>query len=149
MSDLRIERYDHCDWSKAMAFAELIGSHDEEATGEQTHRPFSVFLYDGDGSTVGGAAGSTSWGLCEVTALAVQKRFRGQGWGRKLMQAVEQTARERHCANIHLHTMNFQAIGFYRKVGFVVQAELSDESGKYTRYFLAKTVAYTEPSVAR
>jgi ribosomal protein S18 acetylase RimI-like enzyme len=140
MSNLKIERYDHCDWSKAMAFADLIGRHDQEATGEQTYRPFSVFLYDADGSTVGGAAGSTSWGLCEVTALAVDKSFRGQGWGKKLMQAVEQTARERCCNSIHLHTMNFQAIEFYRRIGFCVQAELTDETGRYTRYFLAKEV---------
>ena len=126
MSDLRIARYDHCARSRTEALAKFVD--DVELVGKRTDRPFSVCLYDADGNIVGGASGVTSWGLCEISILGIDKRIRRQGWGRKLIEAIEQTARERGCRFIHTNTMNFQAIDFYRRVGFIVQAELTDES---------------------
>ncbi len=34
--------------------------------------------------------------------------------------------------------MNFQAAAFYQKLGYEVLATLKGETGKYTRFFLAK-----------
>ncbi len=138
MADLRIERYDHCDRSQVDAIATFVD--DVELAGKRTDRPYSVLLYDVDGNIVGGASGVTSWGLCEVSVLGIDRRFRGLGWGRKLVEAIEETARERSCRFIHTNTMNFQAIDFYVHVGFFVQAELTDDSREYTRYFIAKEV---------
>jgi ribosomal protein S18 acetylase RimI-like enzyme len=138
MSDLRIERYDDCPRPRSTAIAKFID--DVELAGRRDDKGLSVCLYDAEGNIVGGATGVTCWGICELTNLGIDKRFRRQGWGRKLMDAVEETARERGCRYIQTNTMNFQAIDFYRHIGFFVQAELTDASGQYTRYFIAKEV---------
>jgi ribosomal protein S18 acetylase RimI-like enzyme len=140
-ADLRIETYDYCDWGKAHEFSDLINVHDTEVTGEKHEQWFSVFLYDGHGKTVGGVAGLTSWGLCEVSALAVAKRYRHMGWGTRLVAATEQLARRRRCTCVHLHSMNFQAAAFYQKLGYTTLARLKGGGRKYTRYFLAKKLS--------
>jgi ribosomal protein S18 acetylase RimI-like enzyme len=136
MSDLRIERYDDCPGPRLKALSAFVD--DVELAGKRTDQPYSVCLCDADGTLVGGATGVTAWGFCELNSLGIGKRFRRQGWGRKLVEAVAQTARERDCRIIQTSTMSFQAIDFYRHIGFVVLAELTDASGTYTRYFLAK-----------
>jgi ribosomal protein S18 acetylase RimI-like enzyme len=138
---LRLVSYDECDWSKAHEFSDLINEHDVQVTGEDPERWYSVFLLNARGKTVGGAAGLTSWGLCEVSALAVAPEHRGKGWGRRLVQAVEKLAARRGCTHVHLHSMNFQAVGFYRKLGYRKMAELVGRRGVYTRFFLSKALA--------
>ena len=138
MAELEIVKYDGCDWDKAHEFADLISEHDVEVTGESPERWFSVFLYDRRRKTVGGVAGITSWGLCDVSVVAVAKPYRRQGWGRKLMAAMEETARRRGCHHVHLHTMSFQAVGFYKALGYRVLATLPGRKESYTRYFMTK-----------
>jgi ribosomal protein S18 acetylase RimI-like enzyme len=138
MCDLRIERYDGCTGPRSRALSAFVD--DVELAGRRTDRPYSVCLYDDEGNIVGGASGMTAWGFCELDNLGIDKRFRRQGWGRKLIEEVEKTARERGCNSIQTNTMNFQAIDFYRHVGFVVLAQQTDATGQYTRYFLSKEV---------
>jgi ribosomal protein S18 acetylase RimI-like enzyme len=138
MAELRMERFDYCDWSKAHEFSDLINEHDTEVTGENPEQWYSVYLYDSRNRVVGGAAGITAWGLCDISALAVAKEYRGRGWGTGLVEAVEAIARERGCTYVHLHTMNFQGAEFYRKLGYEILAQLSGGDGRYTRFFLKK-----------
>ena len=43
---------------------------------------------------------------------------RGRGIGRRLMELVEEKFREEDLDNINLVTNEFQAVGFYEKIGF-------------------------------
>jgi len=138
MSDLRIQAYDYCDWEKAHEFSDLINTNDTKVTGKKHEQWFSIFLYDKRGKTVGGTAGLTAWGLCDVSVLAVAARYQRKGWGTKLMAATEALARRRGCTYVHLHSMDFQAVGFYQKLGYKVLARLKGGEWKYTRFFLAK-----------
>ena len=80
----------------------------------------SLFLRAPDGSTVGGLYGWT-WGkTCYVRYLFVPESMRGQGEGTRLMRAVEMEAKARNCCQIVLETHDFQAPGFYQKLGFDV-----------------------------
>jgi ribosomal protein S18 acetylase RimI-like enzyme len=143
MAELQIVTYDGCDWDKAHEFSELVSKHDVEVTGESPERWFSVFLYDKRRKVVGGVAGITSWGLCEVSVLAVAKKYRRQGWGKRLVETMENVARKRGCNHVHLHTMSFQGVDFYRAMGYRVLAKLPGSRESYTRYFMTKALPKT------
>jgi GNAT superfamily N-acetyltransferase len=91
-----------------------------QATGITDGRLFALFLRETDGTVIGGAYGWSWGGTCYLRDLFVPADMRNQGHGTRLVQAVEQEARARHCDQIVLETHDFQAPEFYRKFGFEV-----------------------------
>ena len=85
-----------------------------------------LFARAADGSAIGGAFGWTWGGTCYIRYLFVQAEARGQGLGRQIMAAVEEEARLRDCRQIMLETHDFQAPGFYRKLGFEAVGQVAD-----------------------
>src|SRR3954452_1451131 len=91
-----------------------------QATGIDDGKLFGLFLRRPDGSVIGGAYG-WSWGnTCHLRYLFVPAELRNKGHGMRLLQTVEQEARQRGCRQIVLETHDFQAPEFYRKFGFEV-----------------------------
>jgi GNAT superfamily N-acetyltransferase len=91
-----------------------------DATGIEDGKLLCLFLRNGEGITVGGAYGWT-WGeACYIRYLFLPKDRRGHGEGRRLMRAFENEARARGCRQIVLETHDFQAPGFYRRLGFAM-----------------------------
>lgn len=60
--------------------------------------------------------------------IGIMDEFAGKGLGTELMQRVEDWARERGLRRLELTVMkhNERAVALYRKVGFVVEGELTD-----------------------
>jgi ribosomal protein S18 acetylase RimI-like enzyme len=54
------------------------------------------------------------------------------------MQQAEDIAREAGCAGIWLDTYEFQARGFYEKLGYTVFGELPDHPAGMKRFFMMK-----------
>jgi len=99
---------------------ERIYAFNVQQTGIADGKSFALFLRDKSGAVIGGAYG-WSWGdTCFLRSLFVPAERRKQGYGTKLMQAVEQEARLRGCVQVVLETHDFQAPEFYRKFGFNV-----------------------------
>ena len=73
-----------------------------------------------------------------IELLFVPERLRGQGVGRQLMAEAERIAREHGLVGIRLDTFEFQARGFYEKLGFTVFGEIADHPPGSSRYFLSK-----------
>jgi GNAT superfamily N-acetyltransferase len=71
----------------------------------------------------------------------VLEKQRGQGHASKLMQAAEAEARARGCKHALLDTFSFQALGFYKKLGYVEFGRLSGFSGRHDRHYLYKSLA--------
>ncbi len=99
-----------------------------------------VFLRDEEGTLVGGLLGDTFWGWLAVHILWIDERYRGQGYGERLLAAAEEEARRRGCAHVQLDTLSFQARPFYEKLGYRVYGELADHpaGSGHTRYYLTK-----------
>ena len=54
------------------------------------------------------------------------------------MQAAEAEAHERGCVGSTLDTFSFQALGFYKKIGYDFVGNLTGYDDKYERYYLKK-----------
>jgi len=103
---------------------ERLYEFNRAATGIGDGQGLGIFLRDGPGRIVAGAAGHT-WGeTCELRQVWVIDDLRRQGVGRRLMAAAEAEAIRRGCRQLLLTTHSFQAPGFYRKLGFEVVAEV-------------------------
>ena len=71
-----------------------------------------------DNELVGGIAGFTWAGFCELRQFWIHERFRGAGYGSALLNRAIDEARARKCAHVYLATYSFQAPDFYRRFGF-------------------------------
>ena len=93
---------------------------------ENAPRPLNVVATDPAGTIVGGLIGDTHFGWLEVSIIAVAEHVRGLGIGRRLMELAEQEAVARGCWHVHLDTMDYQAPGFYQKLGYQVASKIDD-----------------------
>jgi ribosomal protein S18 acetylase RimI-like enzyme len=85
------------------------------------------FIADVQGHVVGAVAGYTWGGICELRQVWVHEAHRGEGVGEALMTEASREATARGCAYIYLATHDFQAPGFYTKLGFQKVAEIPDK----------------------
>jgi GNAT superfamily N-acetyltransferase len=105
---------------------------------------FTVFLRDGGGQVVGGLLGNAYWGWLYVDALWVSEPLRQKGYGRRLMLAAEDAARDRGFHSAYLDTFDFQALPFYQKLGYEIFGRLENFPRGHMRYFLRKTLSPTD-----
>ena len=103
---------------------ERLGDFNARATGVDDGEWLAIFVRDAGGQLAGGLHGWTWGGCLYVKTLWVRDDFRGQGLGRRLMQAAEEEARRRGCGRAILETLDFQAPEFYAKLGYRVTDEL-------------------------
>jgi N-acylglucosamine-6-phosphate 2-epimerase len=80
--------------------------------------------------------GASGWDWLHIDVLFVAPEQRRRGVGRQLVSAALQQAKQRGCLGAYLDTFDFQAKGFYQKLGFEVFAELADFPRGHTRFWL-------------
>ena len=99
----------------------------EARIGAEDRQDVAFFLRDDQGAVVGGVKGSYgNYGWLWIDLLWVSEELRGQGYGTKLMAAIEQEAQKFGCANAYLNSFSFQAVEFYQKIGYRVFGELEN-----------------------
>lgn len=118
---------------------DLEGFNEKRWPGHQPWKPLAVFARDGE-RIVAGLAGETYAGWLFIRYLWVSDELRGNGVGRRLMDAAEARALERGSHSAFVDTFSFQAPVFYRKLGYETFGEL-DWSPDFKRYFLRKRLA--------
>jgi N-acetylglutamate synthase-like GNAT family acetyltransferase len=79
-----------------------------------------------DDALIGGIAGFTWAGFCELRQFWIHERFRGAGHGTELLNRAIDEARARNCSHIYLATYSFQAPNFYKRFGFETVAVVED-----------------------
>ena len=84
---------------------------------------FAFFIRDENGNIVGGCAGDNMYGGLFVGQLWVAEQLRGKGYGTQLMQKAENFAKETSCNFITVNTFHWEALQFYKKLGFYVEFE--------------------------
>ena len=106
--------------------------------GDARIRPVALLLIDENGDRVGGLWGKCSYNWLFVELLAVPEEHRGAAFGKALMDGAEQIARANACVGIWLDTYEFQARGFYEKLGYQLFGTLDDHPIGHKRFFLQK-----------
>ncbi|PTD17692.1 GNAT family N-acetyltransferase [Sphingomonas fennica] len=106
--------------------------------GDPGLRPVAILLTDQAGRDVGGLWGKIAYDWLFVELLAVPEEWRGGNYGKALMQEAESIARAHGCVGMWLDTFEFQARGFYEKLGFELFGELEDHPVGQRRFFLRK-----------
>jgi len=115
--------------------------HNVEQTQRSDHRPLIVAIEDAQGAVVGGLWAHTSWDWLFVQLLFVPENLRGHGVGSELMARAEAEAHRRGCHSAWLDTFQFQARGFYERIGYSCFAELPDYPIGFARYFMKKRLS--------
>ncbi|HEX4004790.1 MAG TPA: GNAT family N-acetyltransferase [Acidobacteriaceae bacterium] len=90
---------------------------------------------------VGGLWGSTSYGWLHVDMLIVPATLRRQGLGTQLMRMAEEEALRRGCIGSYLDTFDFQARGFYERLGYTLFGALDGMPPGHQRFFLSRKFA--------
>jgi ribosomal protein S18 acetylase RimI-like enzyme len=93
-----------------------------------------------DGVLLGGLVGRTGRGWLYVEFLALPMAGHGGGLGRRLMAMAEAEAVRRGCTGAYLYTNQFQAPGFYEKLGYREFGRLVHENPELTRIWYSKVL---------
>ena len=117
---------------------EAIYKFNVQTTGISDGQLFASFLRNADKAVIGGISGWT-WGkTCFIRHLLVPAELRNQGYGSRLMEAVQAEAIKRGCSQIVLQTHDFQAPQFYIKLGFAVIGRIPDYPVGYQEITMIK-----------
>lgn len=116
-----------------------LAAFNEAITGFNDRRPLTVLVKDPDTQQIlGGITGRTTLGMAFLDLFHLPDAMRGTGLGGRLLQAFEDEARRRGCANAVLYPLSFQAPGFYEKHGWVRFGEVPCKPAGSSRVFLSK-----------
>lgn len=118
-----------------------LARYNQAKTGRNDHRPLVLTVDDSQGEVIGGLWGRTAYDWLFVELLFVPEELRGQGLGADLMQRAEREAVARGCHSAWLDTFEFQARGFYERLGYRCFAELPDYPTGSARYFMKKVLS--------
>lgn len=114
---------------------------------EHAARPLFAVARDGDGQLLGGLTAETQFAWLRVSIMAVVAGERNRGTGRRLLAAAEDEAIRRGCRYAYVDTMDYQAPGFYQKLGYAVVGRLEDwDSHGHAKVFLVKRLGGGEGS---
>lgn len=99
---------------------EGFGHHAIQMTGyDEKLEPVAFVAMEGS-SLAGAIVVERFWGSLHVKYMYVVEDYRGKGLGVRLMQQALAYGVEQKCPFAFLETMSFQALGFYQKMGFVL-----------------------------
>ncbi len=80
-----------------------------------------VFIAMEDDLFIGACAVQKFWGALHIKYLFIEDKFRGKKVGTQLMEKAFEFAKQEKCPFAFVETMSFQGIGFYQKLGFVLE----------------------------
>lgn len=117
-----------------------LDAYNRTRIGDYTYARLGAFAFDTPErqTLIGGVFGDLIWDWLHIDSLWVHEDYRGRGVGGALMRHAEELARAQGIVNVHLETTGFQALPFYRKLGFEVFGELPNKPAGWSWYYLKK-----------
>lgn len=103
-------------------------------------KEFLINFTDEKGVVKGGLIAQTWWNMLEVKYLWIDEHYRGKGLGKEMMLRAEAEAKKDDCHKAYVDTFDFQAKGFYEKLGYKVWGTLDGFAGKFERIYLQKNL---------
>lgn len=118
----------------------------EKIIGERD-KVFSIFLKNDLGKVFGGIQAFLGTESVYIDVLWVEENLQKQGYGTKLLDAVEQEAIKNGCVLSLVDTWDFQAEKFYLKNGYERVGELKNYSLGHSKIFLRKNLRYSSKEI--
>ncbi|MBL0635530.1 GNAT family N-acetyltransferase [Aeromonas dhakensis] len=115
-----------------------LNGFNEAVTGQHYRERIASFIKNEGGVVLGGILGEIKWGWLHIEGLWVDDAIRRDGWGGRLLGAMEQYAQSKDITNYHLETTSFQALPFYQEQGYEIFGQLPDMPPGHISYFLKK-----------
>ncbi len=125
-----------------------LADHNTRHAGPSGNRPLAVLVKAADGEVQGGLWGQTGYGWLFTQLLVVPEPLRGQRVGTRILQLAEAEAEavRRGCHAAWLDTFDFQARGFYERLGYRCFGELADYPTGHARFFMEKRLVEQRPA---
>jgi GNAT superfamily N-acetyltransferase len=117
-----------------------LAEYNSSQAGPSQIRPIAVLVRDHAGSVIGGLWGHTGYEWLFTQILVVPAALRGHGVGTEIMRLAEREAVRRDCHGAWLDTFEFQARGFYERLGYECFGELPNYPSGFSRFFMKKTL---------
>lgn len=114
-----------------------LQASNSQLTGHEAEH-YSVFARDEKMKIIGGALTWVGRDSAFVSAIWVDKPYRRQRVGRRLLDKAEMEAKKRGCIWIKLDTYEFQTSEFYLDCGYTVYGEVKDYTCGQSKIFLRK-----------
>ena len=124
MASLRLEISDAPRAEDVEVMGQGLAAYNQDFVPAIMRSPLAVFLRDDCDAILGGVEALLYWRTAYINRVWVAPSHRGAGAGRRLMRAFEAEAVSRNIALAWLETMDWQALGFYEKLGFAQFASL-------------------------
>jgi GNAT superfamily N-acetyltransferase len=115
-----------------------IRNFNVQQAGDQKFQRLCFALRSPDQEIFGGCLGEIHWDWLHLDLLWIKEELRGQGYGHRLLVAIEDEARRRGAKNVFLDTFSFQAPDFYKQHGYRVFGILPEFPPGHQRFFLRK-----------
>ncbi len=138
-SELRLATHDDPDPALVAEIVENLVSANHLVAPPENHRRIAADVRV-DGRLVAGVAGYTHWGWLFVGHLWVSGEHREHGVGSQLMATIEEAARRRGAEAAHVDSYDFQAVDFYKKIGYRTFGQLEGYPTGHTRFFMQKAL---------
>jgi GNAT superfamily N-acetyltransferase len=117
-----------------------LRAYNEMRGGPANDKTMAVLLRDIEtGETVGGLWGRLAYDWLHIELLFIPEQLRGEGLGTRLVRQAEAIVQERGHIGVWVDTLEFQAPGFYQKLGYEVFGILPDRPRGRRQFFLHKT----------
>ncbi len=109
--------------------------HDKKGH-RRTSEVINIFLKDDKKKVYAGAVATVLWNGIEINSLWVDESLRDKGFGKKLVEMIEDEGKKRNCTICYTNTFTWQAPEFYEKLGYKVYGELKNfPPGNSLTYF--------------
>jgi ribosomal protein S18 acetylase RimI-like enzyme len=87
------------------------------------------------------------WGALHIKYVYVSDAYRHQGLGTRLMDYAIEYGKKNNCPFAFVETMNFQALEFYKKIGFKLEFSRTGYSYGTSFHYLRKDLLPQQISV--
>lgn len=115
-----------------------FGKHAKAMTGHDEKFDPVAFVANDKGYFAGAIVVELFWGALHVKYIYVDDEYRGKGVGSKLMDCALKYGQSNRCPFAFVETMSFQALDFYRKVGFELEFTRSGYKHGTSFHYLRK-----------
>ena len=117
--------------------ANEVFAHGRAQAHDGKAEPVSCLVRDG-GRIVAGGTGRTEYDRLFVAYLWVAEDFRGKGFARRILKALESEAEKRGCKDALIETLDDTVASLYRHLGYRSVAEVKGYVGRFNRHIMLK-----------